>query len=44
MRHKYPDGRLDGVLRDALQALLERKDPLIRWEAVRRRKKKEPAQ
>ena len=40
MRHKYPDGRLEGVLRDALRALLERKDPLIRWEMVRRRREK----
>ncbi|MDE2143452.1 MAG: hypothetical protein KGJ84_13680 [Elusimicrobia bacterium] len=31
MRHKYPDGRLDGVLRDALKALLARKEPSIRW-------------
>ena len=43
MRHKYPDGRLEGVLRDALRALLERKDPLIRWAAARRRRKKTPA-
>lgn len=27
MRHKYPDGRLDGVFRDALEALLRRKRP-----------------
>jgi hypothetical protein len=27
MRHKYPDGRLDGVFRDALQALLRKKTP-----------------
>lgn len=45
MRHKYPDGRLDGVLRDALRALLERKDPVIRWETRRRRREKTaPAQ
>lgn len=44
MRHKYPDGRLDGVLRDALKALLERKDPVIRWETRRRREKTAPAQ
>ncbi|MDE2511425.1 MAG: hypothetical protein KGL74_09905, partial [Elusimicrobia bacterium] len=30
MRHKYPDGRLDGVLRDALKELLARKEPSIR--------------
>ncbi|MDP3542131.1 MAG: hypothetical protein Q8T11_06625 [Elusimicrobiota bacterium] len=27
MRHKYPDGRLDGVFRDALEALLRKKTP-----------------
>lgn len=27
MRHKYPSGRLDGVFRDALEALLRRKTP-----------------
>lgn len=27
MRHKYPDGRLDGVFRAALEALLRRKRP-----------------
>lgn len=27
MRHKYPDGRLDGVFRDALRALLKKKRP-----------------
>jgi hypothetical protein len=43
MRHKYPDGRLDGVLRDALRALLERKDPGIRWEMSRRRREKKTA-
>lgn len=26
MRHKYPDGRLHGILRDALNALLDKKD------------------
>lgn len=26
MRHKYPDGRLHGILRDALDALLDKKD------------------
>jgi hypothetical protein len=39
MRHKYPDGRLEGVLRDALKALLERKDPLIRWKATATRRR-----
>jgi hypothetical protein len=33
MRHKYPDGRLDGVFRDALKALLRRKRP---WAFPRR--------
>lgn len=34
MRHKYPDGRLEGVLGDALNALLDKKD----WDRrVRRR-------
>lgn len=27
MRHKYPNGRLDGVFRDALKALLKKKRP-----------------
>lgn len=27
MRHKYPNGRLDGVFRDALEALLRKKTP-----------------
>ena len=27
MRHKYPNGRLDGVFRDALEALLRKKAP-----------------
>lgn len=27
MRHKYPSGRLDGVFRDALEALLRKKTP-----------------
>lgn len=27
MRHKYPNGRLDGIFRDALQALLRKKRP-----------------
>lgn len=27
MRHKYPNGRLDGVFRDALEALLRKKRP-----------------
>ncbi|MFI5346801.1 MAG: hypothetical protein ACHQ51_10545 [Elusimicrobiota bacterium] len=39
MRHKYPDGRLEGVLRDALKALLERLDPGIRWAARKSRRR-----
>ena len=31
LRHKYSDGRLEGVLGDALKVLLEKKDPGIRW-------------
>jgi hypothetical protein len=27
LRHKYPEGRLEDVLRDALETMLERKDP-----------------
>lgn len=33
LRHKYPDGRLEGVLKDALVALLRRKDRGFRWNA-----------
>lgn len=39
LRHKYPDGRLEGVLGDALKALIERRDPLLRWKASARRRK-----
>lgn len=31
LRHKYPDGRLEGVLKDALIALLKRRDRGFRW-------------
>jgi hypothetical protein len=31
LRHKYPNGRLEGVLKDALVALLKRKDRSFRW-------------
>lgn len=31
LRHKYPEGRLEDVLRDALETLLERKDPQNRF-------------
>jgi hypothetical protein len=27
LRHKYPEGRLEDILRDALEILIERKDP-----------------
>ncbi|MBI3564877.1 MAG: hypothetical protein HY079_06760 [Elusimicrobia bacterium] len=37
LRHKYPDGRLEGVLMDALKVLLEKKDPVLRWAASKRR-------
>lgn len=30
MRHKYPEGRIEDIVKDALNALLERKDP-NRW-------------
>jgi len=40
LRHKYPDGRLEGVLRDALRALLERRDPVIRWESKKGRRRR----
>lgn len=32
LRHKYPDGRLEGVLQDALTALLREKDLGFHWE------------
>lgn len=35
LRHKYPDGRLEGVLRDALTALLKKKDLGFRFETAR---------
>ena len=31
LRHKYPEGRLEDVLRDALETMLERKDPQVRF-------------
>ncbi len=30
LRHKYPDGRLEGVFRDALTVLLAKRDPIFR--------------
>lgn len=38
LRHKYPDGRLEGVLGDALAALLEKRDPVLRWKASKLRR------
>lgn len=38
LRHKYPDGRLEGVLGDALKLLIERKDPVLRAQARQKRK------
>lgn len=34
LRHKYPAGRLEDILSDALEALLDKKDP-DRWKAAR---------
>ena len=31
LRHKYPDGRLEALLFDAMKALLDKKDPGLRW-------------
>lgn len=42
LRHKYPDGRLEGVMRDALGALLERRDPLVRWDKSARSRRAHP--
>jgi hypothetical protein len=36
LRHKYPDGRLEGVLKDALGALLAQKLGGFGWKAARR--------
>lgn len=33
LRHKYPDGWLEGVFGDALKALIARRDPVFRWRA-----------
>ena len=33
LRHKYPDGRLEGVLKDALVSLLSKKDRGFGWRA-----------
>ena len=36
LRHKYPDGRLEGVLRDALRALIKKTDWSFRGRSARR--------
>ncbi len=38
MRHKYPNGSLEGIFGDALKLLIEKKDPGIRAEAAARRR------
>lgn len=38
MRHKYPDGRLEGIFRDALQLLIEKKDIGLRAAKAAERK------
>jgi hypothetical protein len=34
MRHKYPSGSLEGIFRDALKLLIEKKDPGVRVQAA----------
>ncbi|MDE2510497.1 MAG: hypothetical protein KGL74_05195, partial [Elusimicrobia bacterium] len=41
LRHKYPDSRLEGVLRDALALLVERRDPVLRWRTRREARKRQ---
>jgi hypothetical protein len=38
MRHKYPNGDLEGIFRDALRLLIESKDLGLRAEAAARRR------
>lgn len=38
MRHKYPNGSLEGIFRDALRLLIEKKDLGVRAEAAARRR------
>jgi hypothetical protein len=38
MRHKYPTGSLEGIFRDALRLLIEKKDLGVRAEAAARRR------
>ncbi len=40
LRHKYPDGRLEGVLKDALIALLRKRDRSFGWRGPSSAKKK----
>jgi hypothetical protein len=40
LRHKYPDGRLEGVLKDALIALLRKRDRSFGWREPSSRGKK----
>lgn len=40
MRHKYPDGSLAGILEDALETMLDRKDP---WRRIARMEKRRAA-
>lgn len=40
LRHKYPDGRLEGVLKDALLTLLKRKDRGFGWQESSAARKK----
>lgn len=43
MRHKYPDGSLEGIFRDALRLLIEKKDLGVRAEAAARRRARRTA-
>lgn len=43
MRHKYPNGSLEGIFRDALRLLIEKKDLGLRAEAAARRRARRPA-
>lgn len=43
MRHKYPDGSLEGILRDALRLLIEKKDLGVRAELAARRRARRAA-
>ena len=43
MRHKYPNGSLEGIFRDALRLLIEKKDLGVRAEAAARRRARRAA-